>query len=227
MDTTPQMVQQSFTRKSMVPNVLLLILAIVLIAAASGVSYVLGLKQGPKMAMKSEMLPLTPTPTVAVVFPTPTVVVPTITGAPTFHKYTDTDIPFSVTYPLNWTLKKTYGKGIQKLAPTDVVSGIEIDSRSDLTFVVNVIDKKQATSLMDWWKTGSHPVLNISQPNFSFRGIDAVKVSETPGGNPPARVGDEVYFLWKGNIYMLSMQYTPYSIDTDLVAIYNTLQLPQ
>jgi len=142
--------------------------------------------------------------------------------------YTDTDTSFSLSYPKGWTLKKTYGKNIVKQAPTDVVSGIEIDSQGNsATFVVNVIDGKGAGTITQWWQTGGHLAFNTTQPNYSFKGIDAIKVSSTPGGNPPTRVEDETYFLSKGQIYFLSMQYTPYNMDSSLVNIYNSFSVSQ
>lgn len=144
------------------------------------------------------------------------------------QQYTDTDIPFSLSYPKNWILKKTYGKGISKLAPASVLSGIELDNPDKTaTFVVNVIDGKNANTIASWWQTGSHVAFTTTQPNFSFKGQDAIKVSSTPGGNPVARVQDETYFLWKGNVYFLSMQYTPYVLTPDLVTIYNSFAFPQ
>lgn len=146
----------------------------------------------------------------------------------TLQNYTDSDIPFTLSYPKTWTLKKTYGKEISKAAPTNVLSGIEIkDPINTAIFVINVIDAKNATSIANWWQTGSHTTFNATQANFSFKGMDAIKVSSTPGGNPVARVQDETYFLWKGNVYFLSMQYTPYNFNPDLVNIYNSFNRPQ
>lgn len=215
------------SEQSILPRWVLILTGVIVVVAVSTVSFMLGTRQQMRISTIAEGAP-TPTPTPAV-YPTPTIVEPSIVGEkPTHVRYTDADIPFTVTYPYGWILKKTYGKNIQKQAPTDVVTGIEIDSQNSLsTFVVNLIDPKLAPSITDWWKKGSHVALDMTQPNFSFRGIDAIKVSGTPGGNPPARVQDEVYFLNNGFVYFISMQYTPYSIDKDLIDIYNNFQLSQ
>ncbi len=208
------------------PGVLIALLILVIVILFSAGTYVLGLK---RVTVSPIARLVIPTPTS---MPTPT---PVMYAAPTIEvsspeasltKYTDKDIPFTIMYPKNWTLKKTYGKGIEKLAPTDVVTGIEVGNGGS-TFVINLINPKSATSIVSWWKTGSHTAMDATQPNFSFRGLDAIKVSSTPGGNPPARVQDETYFLYKGYVYFLSMQYNPYAIDTDLVNIYNSILLAQ
>lgn len=152
------------------------------------------------------------------------------TPSPSLHIYKDAEILYSVSYPSGWTLKRTYGKDISKIAPTDVLSGIQIDNPSSTnTFVLNVIDKKDTSSLVGWWNKYS-PSRSINEPltkaNFSFKGQDAIKKSYTPGGNPPSRVGDEIYLLWNGYIYFFSWNYSPGTSDADLQAIANSVQLP-
>ncbi len=222
MDNTPM----PEPKHSKSPSVVIALIVLILVVLLSSGTYVLGLRR------------VTVSPIARLVIPTPTNIptpTPVMYAAPTIEvsspeasmtKYIDTDVPFTIMYPKSWTLKKTYGKGIQKSAPTDVVTAIEVGNGGS-TFVIDLIDPKSATSIVNWWKTGSHTAMDVTQPNFSFRGLDAIKVSSTPGGNPPARVQDETYFLYKGYVYFLSMQYNPYAIDTDLVNIYNSMLLAQ
>jgi hypothetical protein len=198
----------------------------ILLIASSG-SYFLGQQHVTVRDVSMTDVVATPTATPTALPSTTTEVRPGDVPTDTNVVYTDTDVPFTFYYPKSWTLKKTYGKGISKLAPTDVLSGVQVDGNVTSTFGVNVIDSKGAKTIAEWWKTGSHSGSAVSEPNFWFRGVEAIKISYTPGGNPPSRVGDQIYFLWKGKVYFISMQYNPYDMDLDLVGIYNTFALPQ
>lgn len=210
-------------------KVILILLTILILATTSTASYLLGVKRELPIRTTNTTVMQNPTPTGVPTQPSPTMTnIQPLNANESFIAYTDTDVPFVVRYPKSWKITKTYGKGINKLAPTDVITGIQVDEPNNLaTFVVNVIDAKNASSILDWWKTGGHAAFSISQPNFSFHGVEAIKVSSTPGGNPPARVQDETYFLWKGKVYFISMQYTPFELNVDLVSIYNDFGLPQ
>lgn len=220
--TQPTVAPQPEKKKN--KSVLFIFLVLCIVVLASVGSFILGqlthstvVPKGSGAVTKEVVQDITPTAIPSVEVTTQNVQQSLIT------QYSDTDIPFSLSYPKNWVMKKTYGKSITKTAPTDVLSGIELDNpQHTVTFVVNVINGKNASSIVSWWQTSGHTTFNTTQPNFSFKGIDAIKVSSTPGGNPPSRVQDETYFLWKGNVYFLSMQYTPYAIDPDAVNIYNS-----
>jgi len=158
-------------------------------------------------------------------------ITPTVTPTPAFKTYKDQEIGYSITYPVDWSFRKTYGKDIPKLGQTDVVNGIEIyKPNQPFTFVLNVIDKKGTTSVVDWWNQYSpnrlSPEEKIDRPNFSFKGNDAVKRSGTPGGSPPSRVIDEIHFLWKDYIYFLALSYSPYELNKELLDIAYSLELP-
>lgn len=217
------------TSKHILKKALLIVLIFCIVVGVSYGGFVLGQQQKTTTA-KNETSMAKPTVTVQ-----PTNIMPTVAAQITPAKlaenpmvnYTDSDIPFTLMYPKNWILKKTYGKAVGNTS-NNVLSGIQLtDPTNTDTFVVNVIDAKNANSIVQWWQTGSHESFSATAPNFSFKGKDAIKLSSTPGGNPPARVQDETYFLSNGKVYFLSMQYTPFYINLDLVSIYNSFFVSQ
>ncbi len=215
---------QETAPKGILKKLILIVLIFCIVVGVSYGGFVLGKRQVNQTA-KQETSMVQPTVTVEPTSAMPTVATQTTTAKlaeNSMINYTDADIAFNLMYPKTWILKKTYGKTVGNTSNT-VLSGIQLtDQTNSDTFVVNVIDAKSATNIMQWWPTGSHEAFTATTPNFSFKGKDAIKFSSTPGGNPPARVQDEVYFLSGGKVYFLSMQYPPYYINLDLINIYNS-----
>lgn len=152
---------------------------------------------------------------------------PTVAASKT---YKDSEIGYQITYPESYKFTKTYGKDIAKLAPTDVVSGIQLDKPYFLaTIVLNVINKKDATSLLDWWNKYStdRSTEKLYQTNYTFKNISSIKKSQSATHNGRNKIIDHIYFLWKDKIWLVSLEY--YEEDntsTELMQVANSLILP-
>lgn len=158
---------------------------------------------------------------------------PTLQPSPTVSvskTYKDSEIGYEITYPESYKFTKTYGKDIAKLAPTDVINGIQLDKPYYVaTLVLNVINKKDATSLLDWWNKYSpnRTEEKLYQTNYTFKSISAIKKTSSATQDGRNKVIDHIYFLWKDKIWLVSLEY--YEEDntsTELTQVANSLQLP-
>lgn len=139
--------------------------------------------------------------------------------------YKDTDTGFSIKYPQDWTFSKTYGKNIPKQGGSDIVSGIQLDNNVESkTIVINAKDKKDATSITDWWNKYSSErgtTGTVTQPTTTFKSYPAMKTSFTTGANP-TRVSENIYFIANGYVYFISTQYPVGVSSTSVNDVVNT-----
>lgn len=137
--------------------------------------------------------PLTPTPTTAL------------------QRYTDTYFGYSLSYPNSWLLRRTYGPDIQKQAPTDVKSGIDLtnnltsnsQTNTQATIVMNVLARHNVSDIQSWISQYdlNYPK-DATKQTISFNGLQAIKYSNFMESNHPT---EYLYFL-SGN-YAYRIQY--------------------
>ncbi|HET9946750.1 MAG TPA: hypothetical protein VFQ63_01690 [Patescibacteria group bacterium] len=150
----------------------------------------------------------TPTPERSLLSPTQT---KTPTPTPAQHIYKDTYLGYSISYPFSWIFRKTYGPDIQKQAPTDVKSGIDLTNNTTLngqtmtqaTIVVNVLDRHNASDIQTWISQYdlNYPK-NATKQAVTFNGFSAIKYNNFLQGSYPT---EYLYFL--SGSYAYRIQY--------------------
>jgi len=126
---------------------------------------------------------------------------PAINEMANWKTYIDTDYPFQIKYPNEWTLRTTYGNSVKNVN-NDRVAGIDINTGTPgygSVLVVNIIDPK-GKSLEDWLR------LNMSNAYIptktTFQGSPAYRYSFPTQSNRLDTI--EIYYQYKDKIIFLA-----------------------
>ncbi len=126
---------------------------------------------------------------------------PTINEMANWKTYIDTDYPFQIKYPNEWTLRTTYGNSVKNIG-SDRVAGIDINTGTPgygSVLVVNVINP-QGKNLEDWLR------LNMSNAYIptktTFQGSPAYRYSFPTQSNRLDTI--EIYYQYKDKIIFLA-----------------------
>lgn len=121
---------------------------------------------------------------------------------PDTKRYTDATYGYRVDYPTTgWIFRRTYGPDIQKLAPTDILSGFDLtynalingQPMTQATIVVNVLDSHDYTDIEKWIDAYdlNYPK-NADKSNTTFQGYAALKYVDRDSAQ---KATEYLYFL--------------------------------
>jgi hypothetical protein len=139
------------------------------------------------------------------------------TTVPLDKTYKDTEYNYSISYPAGWLFRRTYGKDIQKQAPTDILSGIDLHNNADstaniATVVVNLLDAHGMTDIQEWiTKYDLNYPKNGTKSTTTFQGKNSVKYVYS---NNNDRAYEALYFI-SGN-YAYRIYYDEIGTISDL-----------
>ncbi len=93
--------------------------------------------------------------------------------------YKDKDYGYSISYPKEWSFRRTYGDDIKKPGIEDIMSGIDIhndESRLNISIVANVLDSHGMTDIDAWInKYDLNYPKNSSKEKVIFNTYPAIK----------------------------------------------------
>lgn len=155
---------------------------------------------------------------------TPLFIQPTPVGQAT---YTDKYFGYSLSYPKTWIFRRTYGPDMQKGAPTDILSGIDLtyntgagnNIMTQATIVVNMLDSHGLTDVQTWISQYdlNYPK-NATKTHTTFNNLPAIQYGNFMESDHPT---EYIYFISGKYMYRL-MYWEDAGISDSTRAIVNS-----
>jgi|GEM_PF-889017 len=125
--------------------------------------------------------------------------------ATNWQTYTDQYFNYQIKYDDGWKLRKTYGPDVDKLAPTDIVSGVDLHFYEGDYFHANVginlLESKGEKDINNWiTKYDLNYPKEAAVKQVSFNGVDANEYTYQTGNS---RVSKVLYFIKNDYAYKI------------------------
>ncbi len=111
--------------------------------------------------------------------------------------YEDKDFGYSISYSKDWIFRHTYGQDIEKLAPTDILSGIDLhqgtQDYTQASIVINLLDAHGLADIKEWiTKYDLNYPKNSTKNTTTFKQLTAINYRYQ---NSPERQNEALYFI--------------------------------